>query len=174
MESVRKFPRNPKLCAKWVINYAWPMVKEGKLVYPGQVASVVDMLECDLITHATAKDVLTRSVDTLTDLARYLIGASDEEPTQDPAYIDPAYIVGFEGLEKKEDDGALLKVVLSVLESNEDKVEQYRSGKTNVVNFFVGQSMRACEKGTDAGTIRQLIEKELMEVVDAEENAQMV
>ena len=54
-----------------------------------------------------------------------------------------AVIMEREGLKPMSDTGELENVIAEVIASNPKQVEQYRGGKTTVINFLVGQVMRA-------------------------------
>ena len=53
-----------------------------------------------------------------------------------------AKIIKEKGLEQVSDEDELQSVIKSILDENKDLVEKYRSGKTEVIGFFVGQVMR--------------------------------
>jgi aspartyl-tRNA(Asn)/glutamyl-tRNA(Gln) amidotransferase subunit B len=55
----------------------------------------------------------------------------------------PSVIIEREGLKQITDTGALGTIVDQVIQANPKQVEQYRSGKTTVIGFLVGQVMTA-------------------------------
>jgi aspartyl-tRNA(Asn)/glutamyl-tRNA(Gln) amidotransferase subunit B len=56
---------------------------------------------------------------------------------------DPSQIMRTQGLEQMDDDGELESVIKEILQDNQAQVEQYKSGKESVLQFFVGQTMKA-------------------------------
>jgi aspartyl-tRNA(Asn)/glutamyl-tRNA(Gln) amidotransferase subunit B len=54
----------------------------------------------------------------------------------------PAAIVADLGLKQVSDSGALEEAIAAVLAAHPDKVEQYRSGKSGLLGFFMGQVMK--------------------------------
>jgi len=70
-------------------------------------------------------------------------------------------IIEREGLKQISDTGALQKVVLEVLASNPKQVEQYRAGKATVMNFLVGQAMRATRGQADVAAVTELLKQML-------------
>jgi len=54
---------------------------------------------------------------------------------------DPTNIMADLGLEQIDDSAKLEKIINSILKKNKAQVEQYKKGKTNVLQFFVGQTM---------------------------------
>ena len=59
------------------------------------------------------------------------------------------------------DDSALLPIVEAVVAANEAQVAQYRSGKTSIIGFFIGQVMRSFEGSPDPKRVRELLQKHL-------------
>ena len=55
---------------------------------------------------------------------------------------DPKKIVEDKGLKQESDPKELEKIVLKILATNKDKVEEYKSGKEKLFGFFVGQVMK--------------------------------
>ena len=46
------------------------------------------------------------------------------------------------GLKQESDPKELEKIVLKIITTNKDKVEEYKSGKEKLFGFFVGQVMK--------------------------------
>ena len=55
---------------------------------------------------------------------------------------DPKKIVEVKGLKQESDPKELEKIVLKIIATNKDKVEEYKSGKEKLFGFFVGQVMK--------------------------------
>ena len=55
----------------------------------------------------------------------------------------PAAIVAREGLRQVSDEGAIQALAEQVIAANPSQVAAYRSGKTGLLGFFVGQLMKA-------------------------------
>lgn len=73
----------------------------------------------------------------------------------------PHLLVKELGLENVSDASALSEAVRSILDAHPDQVEQYRQGKTAVLQFFVGQVMRATKGTADANLVSDLVKKSL-------------
>lgn len=56
---------------------------------------------------------------------------------------DPTQIMADLGLEQLDDKAALKKIVAEIIFKNQKQVEEYKKGKTNVLQFFIGQIMAA-------------------------------
>jgi aspartyl-tRNA(Asn)/glutamyl-tRNA(Gln) amidotransferase subunit B len=55
---------------------------------------------------------------------------------------DPEEIVEKEGLKQQSDPKELEKIISEIISKNQDKVEEYKSGKEKLFGFFVGQVMK--------------------------------
>jgi aspartyl-tRNA(Asn)/glutamyl-tRNA(Gln) amidotransferase subunit B len=72
-----------------------------------------------------------------------------------------AAIIEREGLRQISDTGALEKVVDEILCASPKQVEQYRSGKTTVLGYLVGQVMKATRGQANPGAVNELLRKKL-------------
>ena len=70
-------------------------------------------------------------------------------------------IMDREGLKQISDTGALDKIIDQVLAGNPKQVEQYRSGKTTVIGFLVGQVMKASRGQANPAALNELTKKKL-------------
>jgi aspartyl-tRNA(Asn)/glutamyl-tRNA(Gln) amidotransferase subunit B len=69
----------------------------------------------------------------------------------------PSAIMEREGLRQISDTGALEKMVEEVIAANPKQVEQFRSGKTAVIGFLVGQVMKASRGQANPAAVNQLL-----------------
>ena len=65
------------------------------------------------------------------------------------------------GLAQVSDDGAILAIIDEILANNQDKVEQYKSGKDKLFGFFVGQTMKASKGTANPGKVNELLKQRL-------------
>ncbi len=65
------------------------------------------------------------------------------------------------GLKQVSDDGAILAIIDNILASNQDKVEQYKSGKDKLFGFFVGQTMKASKGSANPTVVNKLLKERL-------------
>ncbi len=65
------------------------------------------------------------------------------------------------GLAQVSDDGAILAIIDEILAANQDKVEQYKSGKDKLFGFFVGQTMKASKGSANPGKVNELLKERL-------------
>jgi aspartyl-tRNA(Asn)/glutamyl-tRNA(Gln) amidotransferase subunit B len=66
-----------------------------------------------------------------------------------------------EGLKQISDSGALEKIIDEVLAANPKQVEQFKSGKTAVLGFLVGQVMKASRGQANPGAVTELLKNRL-------------
>lgn len=73
----------------------------------------------------------------------------------------PSTIMDREGLRQISDSSALEKIVEDVLANNPKQVEQYKSGKTAVAGFLVGQVMKASRGQANPATVNDVLKAKL-------------
>jgi aspartyl-tRNA(Asn)/glutamyl-tRNA(Gln) amidotransferase subunit B len=66
-----------------------------------------------------------------------------------------------EGLESISDEGALGKIIDDVIAANPKQVEQYKSGKQQVIGFLVGQVMKNSRGQADPAVVNRLMKEKL-------------
>ncbi len=74
---------------------------------------------------------------------------------------DVAAIIDELGLAQVSDDGAILAIIDEILANNQEKVEEYRSGKEKLFGFFVGQTMKASKGSANPGKVNELLKQRL-------------
>jgi aspartyl-tRNA(Asn)/glutamyl-tRNA(Gln) amidotransferase subunit B len=74
---------------------------------------------------------------------------------------EPSVIIKEQGLVQISDDSAIIPIIEQVLESSPDNVSKYRSGKTNVFAFFVGQVMKATKGQANPEAVNRLLKERL-------------
>ena len=93
----------------------------GSRIVPSMVAELVELVEDGAISSKQAKEVFAE------------MAATGDAP---------GAIVELKGMKQVSDLGEIEAVVDRIIAANAGQVEQYRSGKTAVIGFFVGQVMR--------------------------------
>ena len=73
----------------------------------------------------------------------------------------PAAIMEREGLKQISDTGALERIIADVIAANPKQVEQYKSGKTTVINYLVGQAMKATRGQANVAAVTDLLKQKL-------------
>jgi glutaminyl-tRNA synthetase len=74
---------------------------------------------------------------------------------------DPERIIAERGLAQVSDEGAIAAMVDEVIAANPDKAEAYRSGKTALAGFFVGQVVRASQGKANPQVVQKVVAERL-------------
>ena len=61
------------------------------------------------------------------------------------------------GLEAVSDTGELERLARGVIDANAGQVAKYRAGETKLLNFFVGQVMKASGGKADPAALREIL-----------------
>jgi aspartyl-tRNA(Asn)/glutamyl-tRNA(Gln) amidotransferase subunit B len=111
-------------------------------ITPGHIAELVGLLEDGAISGKQAKDVFA-------EMAR----SGDA----------PSAIVERLGIRQVSDSGEIEVVVDAVLAANPDEAANYRSGKTGLLGFFVGQVMREMKGQANPAMVNEVLKRKLGE-----------
>jgi Asp-tRNA(Asn)/Glu-tRNA(Gln) amidotransferase B subunit len=87
--------------------------------------------------------------------------AKDIFPEVMKQQISPAKLVADRGLVQVTDTSSIVPAVDSVLAKNPDAIAAYKSGKTNVVGFLVGQVMKETGGKASPKLVNQLLVERL-------------
>lgn len=71
---------------------------------------------------------------------------------------DPEAIAKEKGLLQENDEVALREMVAKIISENPTVVDEYKSGKTSVFQFFIGQGMKASKGSANPETLKKLFE----------------
>jgi aspartyl-tRNA(Asn)/glutamyl-tRNA(Gln) amidotransferase subunit B len=145
-ETAARISGDPKTTANWVMGDLMGALKaDGKEigqspVGAGHLGELVKLIGAGALSGKLAKQIFPKM---------YATGDA------------PAAIVEREGLAQISDTGALEKVIDDVLAANPKQVEQYRGGKTTVINFLVGQVMKQTRGQANVGVVTELLKTKL-------------
>lgn len=74
---------------------------------------------------------------------------------------EPDDIMKKEGIEQISDDGAITSVIIEVLNENAGQIEEYKNGKTNMFDYFVGQVMKKTRGQANPVKVKEVLTSEL-------------
>lgn len=74
---------------------------------------------------------------------------------------EPDAIMKSEGIEQISDDGAITSVIIEVLDENATQIEEYKNGKTNMFDYFVGQVMKKTRGQANPVKVKEVLTNEL-------------
>ena len=72
---------------------------------------------------------------------------------------DPTNIMSDMGLEQIDDTEELEKIILEIIKENPKQLEEYKSGKENILQFFVGKTMAATNGKANPKLVIELLKK---------------
>jgi aspartyl-tRNA(Asn)/glutamyl-tRNA(Gln) amidotransferase subunit B len=145
-EAAAKVSGDAKTTANWVMGDLMAILKaEGKEITESPISAeslggLVKLLASGELSGKLAKQIFPQMFTT-------------GEP--------PAAIMEREGLKQMSDAGALEQVIGEVIAGNPKQVEQYKSGKTTVLNYLVGQAMKATRGQANVAVVTDLFRQKL-------------
>lgn len=145
-ERAAKSSEDPKAVANWVMGDLMGALKaEGKdinesPVSPEHLGELGTLIKRGEISGKLAKEIF---------------------PKMFAEGLAPSVIMERDGLKQISDTGAIEKIIDDVLAANPKQVEQYKSGKTAVIGFLVGQVMKASRGQANPGTVNELLKSKL-------------
>jgi aspartyl-tRNA(Asn)/glutamyl-tRNA(Gln) amidotransferase subunit B len=145
-ETVARASGNPKTAANWVMGDLMGMLKaEGKEIVESPLSAqnlgeLVKLIGTGELSGKLAKEIFPKMC-----------------ATGEAAGV----VMEREGLKQMSDMGALAKIVEDVIANNPKQVEQYKSGKATVINFLVGQAMKATRGQANVAVVTDLFKQKL-------------
>lgn len=134
----------PKKVSNWLMVETFRLLGENRQepedisFSPVNLAKLIDLAEKGVINSTVAKEVFEK------------IFYED---------LDPQKYVEENGLKTVSDEGALSKVIETVLADNPKMVEDYKNGKKKAIGALVGQTMKATKGKADPALVNQMLEK---------------
>jgi aspartyl-tRNA(Asn)/glutamyl-tRNA(Gln) amidotransferase subunit B len=147
-ESCLKIYNNPKTVSNWIMVELLRLIPSEELnvatspVTPEGLCGLLQMIEEGKISGKMGKDILEQSFNTRKD---------------------PKKLVEELGLSQVSDEQTLLFAIKKILDENLKEVEKYKSGKTKVFGFFVGQIMKETKGKANPQLLNDLLKKTLDE-----------
>lgn len=141
-EQAAKAAGDGRMAANWVMGeLAGALKAEGKEINESSISAdglgeLVALIAKGDISGKLAKEIFAK-----------MLATGDSAAT----------IIDREGLRQISDSSALEKIVDEVIASNRKQVEQYKSGKTTVIGFLVGQVMKASRGQADPRRVNELL-----------------
>ncbi len=147
-EAVAGAVKEAKTAANWVLGELLGVLNklgisvEESPVDAASLAALIRLIEEETISGKIAKSVFEKMVAT---------GKA------------PAAIVEAEGLVQVADPEALRPIIQQVFDDNPTQLAQYQAGKTKLMGFFVGQTMRATGGKANPALVNKLLKEMLPE-----------
>jgi aspartyl-tRNA(Asn)/glutamyl-tRNA(Gln) amidotransferase subunit B len=148
--AVRACPDDPKVVSNWVMDSILRVIKDEKLdagltitswpCPPEHLGALVRLIHDGKISGKIAKTVFDE------------MRASQKSPDE---------IVAEQGLTQVSDENALAAQIDQVIAANPEKTAEYRAGRDKLLQFFVGQVMRATQGKANPQLLNELLKKKL-------------
>ena len=135
-----------KLSSNWITGELFALLNEKNLeitespISAKNLSKLINLIKDGTISGKIAKTVFEMMVE------------GDKNP------ID---IVKEKGLQQQSDPKELEKLIGKVINENQDKVKEYKSGKDKLFGFFVGQAMKASGGKANPQLVNEILKKKL-------------
>ena len=138
--------RDGKLTANWMITELFGALKKDNLSFSESPITSENLGELiSLISNGTISGKIAKEV--FSEMMK--------------CKKSPSEIVKEKGLEQVSDDSEILKLIDQVISDNQDKVNEYLSGKDKLFGFFVGQVMKLSQGKANPGVVNKLLKEKL-------------
>ena len=126
----------------WDVKNEKSGIAEGmRIITPSDLSELVDMIAASEINGKQAKEIFIKMLD-------------GESGT-------PREIADKFGMKQITDTGAIESAIDAVIAANPAQVEQYKSGKTGLLGFFVGNVMKATGGKANPAVVNEILRKKL-------------
>jgi len=137
---------NAKLVSNWIMSDLSRKLNETEMEITDVKFTAVNLGELiELIDKGTISSAIAKKV------FEFMYESGD----------NPAKIVEEKGLVQITDESAIKDMVISVINENEQSVQDFLNGKDKAVGFIVGQVMKASKGKANPGVVNKLIMEEL-------------
>jgi aspartyl-tRNA(Asn)/glutamyl-tRNA(Gln) amidotransferase subunit B len=144
--AVRHYGGEPKIVSNWIINDLLRMIKDINLspellnLTPVYLADIIKMVEDGYVNTTTAKNLFS------------LVQKSNNSPRE---------IVEKENLGLVRNENSIKLIVEKILNAHPEEVQSYKSGRENLLGWFLGQVMRETAGKADPKVARRILINEL-------------
>lgn len=146
-EDVATQSQNPKMASNWIRGEFLAAQKEKPVgmapadIMPSNwIAKIILLVKKGEISGKTGKEIFWKSLKTNTSPEKILIQ---------------------EGLSQIQDESIIEKAVDEVLKNSPEQVTEYKSGKTKVFGYFVGQVMKSLKGRANPSQVNEILVKKL-------------
>ena len=145
-DAAAKLVKNPKNAANWIISGLLALTGEAGVgvndckVTPEKLAGLVNAIDSGKISGKIAKDVFPEM---------FATGKTADA------------VIAEKGLAQVSDSSAIAGAVAEVLAANSKQVAEYKAGNAKILQFFVGQVMKATKGRANPGMVVAELKKQL-------------
>ena len=135
-----------KLSSNWITGELFALLNEKNLeitespISAKNLSKLINLIKDGTISGKIAKTVFE------------MMAEGDKNPIE---------IVKEKGLKQQSDPKELEKLIEKVINDNQDKVKEYKSGKEKLFGFFVGQAMKVSGCKANPKLVNEILKKKL-------------
>ena len=144
-EECVKLGIDAKVAANWVtVNIVGELNKQNisideLYIRPEMLKQITDAIEKGMLSSKQAKEVFFKSIEEQKEPKNYI--------SAENAQIS--------------DEGELTKIIVEILDNSPSQIEQYKGGKDNIFDYFVGQVMKNTRGKANPVLTKEILHKEL-------------
>jgi aspartyl-tRNA(Asn)/glutamyl-tRNA(Gln) amidotransferase subunit B len=145
-EETLKVSGDAKISSNWVMGEVLRTLKEKAIdihefsIEAGRLGELIGLIKKGSISNTIGKKVF-----------EIMLASPDA----------PAEIVAKEGLSQVSDSSEIEKVIADILATNPSQLEAYRSGKTKLFGFFVGETMKKMKGKANPQVVNDILKQKL-------------
>jgi len=135
-----------KLAANWITGELFALLNEKSLeitespISAKNLSKLINLIKDGIISGKIAKTVFE------------IMSDGDKDPNN---------VVKDKSLKQQSDPKELEKLIEKVINENQDKVKEYKSGKEKLFGFFVGQAMKVSDGKANPQLVNEILKKKL-------------
>jgi len=135
-----------KLSVNWLVNNISDYLNSNDLsiidmfITPEMLKFIIDSILENKISNKQAKELFNKSI----ELKR-----------------NPSELITELGMEQLNDTDELNNIIKRILDNNPKQIEEYKNGKTNMFQFFVGQVMKETKGKANPVMVKDILTKEI-------------
>lgn len=143
--------KDPKITANWIMGEVSAYLNKENItikdtqVGSSQIAGLIKRIQDNTISNSAAKTIFE--------------ALWEANKPEDATIVDS--LIEEKGLKQISDTGAIEKIIDEILANNPDQVAGYKSGKTKLFGFFVGQTMKATQGKANPKQVNDLLKNKL-------------
>ena len=136
---------NAKTAANWVTGQILAYINKNDVTInelymtPERLKVIIENLENNTISIKQAKEIFTKVLDEKKEPNNYI--------SKDNAQIS--------------DKDALVEIIDTILENNPKQIEDYKNGRTNLFDYFVGQVMKETRGKANPVITKEILKEKL-------------
>lgn len=145
-EECLKLGTDPKSASNWITTRILGYINkevismEELFITPKMLHELIEMIDKKEISSKQAKDVFYKALE-------------DRK--------EPKVIVKELGMEQITDDTEIRNIIIGILDENEENISKYKEGRTNVLDYFVGQVMKSTRGKANPSMASSIILEEI-------------